>query len=210
MHRPSAKHAVRAFVGTLLLPLFAAGLPASSVAAQSASCAGQPVATDGTCLNTQGAQTQAVFNSLWGAQAAQEWVNEHNAALAASAGPATTASSAPAPSSPAPAAPSAPQGPLNPGSFVASVDDACDVTVTNTGSVPGAAVVEYTGLTTMYLGGDTGTSAPRHSQGTPYTATAVVPPSGTIPPGGSYTQPSSTGGAITISSCTSARVVSVS
>lgn len=91
--------------GALLL---AAGLlPSGAALAQSGSglCAGQPTSTDGQCLASQPPATQAAFNGSWGAQAAQEWVTEHNASVPTQPQPAPAAPpAAPAPA-PAPAAP---------------------------------------------------------------------------------------------------------
>lgn len=49
---------------------------------------GSDVATDGKRLSGESPATQAMFNAVWGSQAANEWVKEHNAAISAPA-PAT-------------------------------------------------------------------------------------------------------------------------
>jgi hypothetical protein len=59
---------------TALAPGLAASAPAL---AQS-----DPAATDGQRLSSQSQATQSLFNAVWGAQAAQEWVKEHDAAIA--------------------------------------------------------------------------------------------------------------------------------
>ena len=41
----------------------------------------EPAATDGKRLSGESSATQAMFNAVWGTQAATEWVREHNAAL---------------------------------------------------------------------------------------------------------------------------------
>lgn len=55
---------------------------AAAPAAAPAPTASATVASDGQTLSTQSAATQAMFTAVWGNQAAQEWVKEHNAALA--------------------------------------------------------------------------------------------------------------------------------
>lgn len=62
----------------------------------------QPQATDGRSLFGESAATQAMFTVVWGSEVPEEWVKEHNAALAShpsgassSASPAATPSSAP-------------------------------------------------------------------------------------------------------------------
>ena len=55
----------------------------------------EPAANDGQRLSTQSQSTQTLFTAVWGGQAAQEWVKEHDAAIGSQAapapGPATTA-----------------------------------------------------------------------------------------------------------------------
>jgi plastocyanin len=58
----------------------AAGAPAAP-AAPAPTTASTTVAKDGQSLASQSAATQAMFNAVWGSQAAQVWVREHNAAL---------------------------------------------------------------------------------------------------------------------------------
>lgn len=57
----------------------------------------EPTARDGRRLSGETPETQGMFTAVWGPQAAQEWVNEHNAAIGAAAPP------PPAPAAPAPA-----------------------------------------------------------------------------------------------------------
>jgi plastocyanin len=57
----------------------AAAAPAPAPAQAPASAT---VASDGQSLSSQSAATQAMFTAVWGNQAAQVWVKEHNAALA--------------------------------------------------------------------------------------------------------------------------------
>lgn len=59
----------------------------------------EPAATDNRRLSGEPASTQAMFTSVWGGQAAAEWVKEHNAAISGQA---------PAPAAAQPAAPAAP------------------------------------------------------------------------------------------------------
>jgi hypothetical protein len=56
--------------------------PAAVAAAQS-----EPVASDGQRLSSQLQATQTLFSAVWGAQAAQEWVKEHNAAVGSQPSP---------------------------------------------------------------------------------------------------------------------------
>jgi len=66
----------------VLNPGQAAPPPAAGAAAPAPPPApGASVAMDGQSLATQSAATQAMFTSVWGDRAAQEWVQEHNAAL---------------------------------------------------------------------------------------------------------------------------------
>jgi len=51
--------------------------PAAALAQSS-----EPVASDGQKLSSQAQATQTMFNAAWDGQAAQEWVKEHNAAIA--------------------------------------------------------------------------------------------------------------------------------
>src|SRR5256885_13152830 len=55
----------------------------------------EPAATDGRRLSGESSATQAMFNTVWGTQAATEWVREHNAAL--SGQPVGPAAALPAP-----------------------------------------------------------------------------------------------------------------
>ncbi len=58
--------------------------PTSSMGSQSsmnASTGNALVASDGSTLAGQPADVQAMFNTVWGARAAAEWVTEHNALL---------------------------------------------------------------------------------------------------------------------------------
>ena len=57
------------------------GGQAAPAPATAASPIGATVARDGQSLAGQPAGTQAMFNAVWGASAAQEWAQEHNAAL---------------------------------------------------------------------------------------------------------------------------------
>jgi plastocyanin len=59
-------------------PAAAPPAPAPTTAAATPS---STVARDGQSLSSQSAATQAMFTSVWGDRAAQEWVQEHNAAL---------------------------------------------------------------------------------------------------------------------------------
>jgi hypothetical protein len=60
----------------------------------------EPTARDGRRLSSETVDTQTMFIAVWGSQAAQEWVTEHNAAIGNVAPPA--AAPAPAPVAPAP------------------------------------------------------------------------------------------------------------
>jgi plastocyanin len=72
-------------VGTFVV--VAPGAPAAAApnapapAAPAPTTASTTVAKDGQSLASQSAATQAMFNAVWGSQAAQVWVREHNAAL---------------------------------------------------------------------------------------------------------------------------------
>src|SRR5438132_7882782 len=57
--------------------------PAAPVAAAPAPApaTGSSVARNGQSLASQPAATQATFRAVWGDRAAQEWIQEHNAAL---------------------------------------------------------------------------------------------------------------------------------
>jgi plastocyanin len=57
-----------------------AAAPAPAVATAAPST-GATVAKDGQSLSGQSASTQAMFTAVWGDRAAQEWAQEHNAAL---------------------------------------------------------------------------------------------------------------------------------
>lgn len=78
-----------------LIALGAALVPASGVSAQSASCTGQPTASDGQCLGKQPLDVQAAFSAAWGAQAAQEWATGHNASLPGQGGGSSAAGTGP-------------------------------------------------------------------------------------------------------------------
>ncbi len=82
--------------------------PGAFAASQVGQPAGsEPVASDGQKFSGQPQATQAMFTAVWGSQAAQEWVKEHNAALAGQ--PAPTAVPKPAATAvPQPAATVAP------------------------------------------------------------------------------------------------------
>jgi plastocyanin len=54
---------------------------AAAPAAPAPTSASATVAKDGQSLASQSAATQAMFNAVWGSQAPQQWVREHNAAL---------------------------------------------------------------------------------------------------------------------------------
>ncbi len=54
---------------------------AVAAAAPAAAATGSSVARDGQSLAGQPAATQAMFRAVWGDRAAQEWIQEHNAAL---------------------------------------------------------------------------------------------------------------------------------
>ena len=78
----------------------------------------EPTAIDGRRLSGESAATQALFRAVWGDQAALEWVNEHNAAIAPQmmgpgvGAPMATTSTAPmAPAQPPTSAPAAPSAP---------------------------------------------------------------------------------------------------
>lgn len=58
-------------------------LASTALAPAAAMAQSEPVANDGQRLSSQSQATQVLFNSVWGAQAAQEWVKEHNAAAPA-------------------------------------------------------------------------------------------------------------------------------
>lgn len=57
------------------------GGQAAPAPAAAAPTTGTTVARDGQSLAGQPAATQAMFTAVWGARAAQEWAQEHNAAL---------------------------------------------------------------------------------------------------------------------------------
>ena len=57
------------------------GGQAASTPAAAVSATGSAVARDGQSLAGQPAATQAMFKAVWGDRAAQEWAQEHNAAL---------------------------------------------------------------------------------------------------------------------------------
>jgi plastocyanin len=58
-----------------------AAAPAVTAPASAAPTTSATVARDGQSLSGQSAATQAMFRAVWGDRAAQEWVQEHNAAL---------------------------------------------------------------------------------------------------------------------------------
>ncbi len=57
------------------------GQAAAPAAAAPAPTTSATVARDGQSLSSQSAATQTMFTAVWGDRAAQEWVQEHNAAL---------------------------------------------------------------------------------------------------------------------------------
>jgi uncharacterized protein YcbX len=59
----------------------AAAPPATAPARAAAPTTSATVAVDGQSLASQSAATQAMFTAVWGDHAAQQWVQEHNAAL---------------------------------------------------------------------------------------------------------------------------------
>jgi plastocyanin len=59
----------------------AAAPAAPAPATPTPTTASATVAKDGQSLASQSTATQAMFNAVWGSQAAQVWVREHNAAL---------------------------------------------------------------------------------------------------------------------------------
>jgi len=67
---------IRSRIAIALLLASTALAPAATMAQ------GEPAASDGQRLSSQSQATQALFNAVWGTQAAQEWVKEHNAAIA--------------------------------------------------------------------------------------------------------------------------------
>src|ERR1051326_2862482 len=82
-----ARFSTRIAIGLLLV---STSLTPAIALAQS-----EPTANDGQRLSTQSQATQTLFTAVWGDQAAQEWVKEHDAAIGSQAapapGPATTA-----------------------------------------------------------------------------------------------------------------------
>ena len=60
----------------------AGGQPTAPAAPASPAPTNLTVARDGQSLASQSAATQAMFNAVWGNRAAQQWAQEHNAALA--------------------------------------------------------------------------------------------------------------------------------
>lgn len=58
-----------------------AGSPATTPAGTGSTTASPTLARDGQSLSGQSAATQALFSSVWGARAAQQWAQEHNAGL---------------------------------------------------------------------------------------------------------------------------------
>lgn len=65
-----------------LLLVSTALAPGAAMAAPAFGQASEPAATDGQRLSSQSSATQALFDAVWDGQAAQEWVKEHNAAIA--------------------------------------------------------------------------------------------------------------------------------
>jgi plastocyanin len=59
----------------------AATAPAVTAPAPATPTASATVARDGQSLSGQSAATQALFSTVWGDRAAQEWVQEHNSGL---------------------------------------------------------------------------------------------------------------------------------
>jgi plastocyanin len=59
----------------------AAAAPPATAPAAAAPTTSATVASDGQSLSSQSAATQAMFQAVWGDRAAQEWVQEHDAAL---------------------------------------------------------------------------------------------------------------------------------
>jgi plastocyanin len=59
----------------------AAAAPPTTAPAAAAPTTSATVASDGQSLSSQSAATQAMFQAVWGDRAAQEWVQEHDAAL---------------------------------------------------------------------------------------------------------------------------------
>ena len=99
-------------------------VPVSGVAAQQ-----EPTARDGRRLSGETPETQGMFTAVWGSQAAQEWVTEHNAAIGAAPAPVAAPAPAPAPAptpAPAPAVGAAPAAgttnPAAPGPVIAITD----------------------------------------------------------------------------------------
>src|SRR5579859_2232114 len=94
------RSAHRLWIGgiTLMTALALAG----GAMAQTGPGGSEPAATDGKRLSGESAATQAMFTTVWGGQAASEWVKEHNAAISGQA---------PAPAAAPPAAPAAAPAP---------------------------------------------------------------------------------------------------
>jgi DNA-binding beta-propeller fold protein YncE len=76
---------------------------AGGAMAQTGPGSSEPAATDNKRLSGEPASTQAMFGTVWGSQAAAEWVKEHNAAISGQApAPAAAPPAAPAAAAPAP------------------------------------------------------------------------------------------------------------
>ena len=105
----------------------------------------EPTARDGRRLRGESPETQAMFIAVWGSQAAQEWVTEHNAAIGAApaapvAAPAPAAPVAPV-AAPAPAAPAAAPAPA----AAAAVSPGAPPTVTITAPQKGQNITTFGG-----------------------------------------------------------------
>ena len=84
------RSARRIWIGGVTL-VIALALGSAAIAQTS----GSDVATDGRRLSGETPATQAMFNAVWGSQAATEWAKEHNAALSGAGAPAPAAKPAP-------------------------------------------------------------------------------------------------------------------
>jgi uncharacterized cupredoxin-like copper-binding protein len=71
---------INGLVGSFVV-LGPGGQAAPAVPPAAASAPGSSVARDGQSLAGQPATTQSMFKAVWGDRAAQEWAQEHNAAL---------------------------------------------------------------------------------------------------------------------------------
>jgi Bacterial Ig domain len=95
----------------------------------------EPTARDGRRLSGETPETQAMFNAVWGSQAAQEWVTEHNAAIGA----------APAPAAAPPPAPAAPAAAPAPAPAAAGVSPGAPPTLTITAPQKGQNITTFGG-----------------------------------------------------------------